>query len=172
MQFESSATPTIKRRLTTMIYEGVLLFGVVAIAGLLFSTIFQQRHALYLRHALQYWLFLVVGIYFVWFWMHSGQTLPMKTWRVRLVAMNGHAVPFRRALARYFLAWLWFLPGLIIAWALDAKAWTAISIVLANMIAWALTARLHPSRQFLHDRIAGTKLILDPKAVKNSTAKA
>lgn len=142
-----------------MMYEGVLLFGVVAIAGLLFSPIFEQRHALYLRHALQYWLFFVIGAYFIWFWTHSGQTLPMKTWRMRVVTLDGKPLPFKRALARYFLAWLWFLPGLAIAWALDAKAWTAISIVMANVIAWALTAHVHPSRQFLHDRIAGTKLI-------------
>lgn len=159
MQFDLSDTPTIKRRLTTMMYEGVLLFGVVAIAGLLFSPIFEQRHALYLRHALQYWLFFVIGAYFIWFWTHSGQTLPMKTWRMRVVTLDGKPLPFKRALARYFLAWLWFLPGLAIAWALDAKAWTAISIVMANVIAWALTAHVHPSRQFLHDRIAGTKLI-------------
>ncbi len=159
MQPESSDTPTIKRRLTVMIYEGVLLFGVVAIAGLLFAPIFQQRHALYLRHALQYWLFLVIGAYFIWFWIHSGQTLPMKTWRMRLVMLDGSQLSFKHALARYFLAWLWFVPGLALAWVLDAKAWTAIAIVMANILAWALTARLHPSRQFLHDRIAGTKII-------------
>jgi uncharacterized RDD family membrane protein YckC len=155
----SSDVPTIKRRLTVMIYEGVLLFGVLAIAGLLFSTIFQQRHALYLRHALQYWLFFVVGIYFIWFWTHSGQTLPMKTWRMRVVTVDGHTVPFKRALARYLLAWLWFIPGLAIAWALDAQGWSAVFIALANVAAWALTARLHPSRQFLHDRVAGTQVI-------------
>lgn len=159
MQFDTSDTPTIKRRLATMMYEGVLLFGVVAIAGLAFSPIFQQRHALYLRHALQYWLFFVIGVYFIWFWIHSGQTLPMKTWRMRLVTLDGKSITFKRALARYFLAWLWFLPGLAIAWALDAKAWTALAIVFANIVAWALTARIHPSRQFLHDRIAGTKQI-------------
>lgn len=159
MSLHSSDTPTIKRRLTTMIYEGLLLFGVVAIAGLLFSTIFQQRNALYLRHALQYWLFFVVGVYFIWFWIHSGQTLPMKTWRIRLVTVDGQALGFKHALARYFLAWGWFLPGLAIAWALDAKAWTSVAIVGANVAAWALAAYVHPSRQFLHDRIAGTKLI-------------
>jgi uncharacterized RDD family membrane protein YckC len=159
MQFNLSDTPTIKRRLTTMLYEGVLLFGVVAIAGLIFSPIFEQRHALYLRHALQYWLFAVIGGYFIWFWTHSGQTLPMKTWRMRLVTRDGKQLRFKQALARYFLAWLWFVPGLALAWALDAKAWTAVSIVAANVIAWALTAHVHPSRQFLHDRIAGTKLI-------------
>ncbi len=159
----TSVTPTIKRRLTTMLYEGVLLFGVVAIAALLFGTIFQQRNALYLRHALQYWLFFVVGVYFVWFWTHSGQTLPMKTWRMRLVTLEGHAVPFKRAVVRYLLAWLWCLPGFALAWALDAKAWTSVSIVLANVAAWALSARMHPSRQFLHDRMVGTKVIQLPK---------
>lgn len=108
---------------------------------------------------MQYWLFFVIGVYFIWFWIHSGQTLPMKTWRIRLVTLEGKSLSLKRALARYFLAWLWFLPGLAIAWLLDAKAWTAVAIVLANVIAWALTARIHPSKQFLHDRIAGTKLI-------------
>ncbi|GGI16114.1 RDD family protein [Oxalicibacterium faecigallinarum] len=155
--------PTIKRRLTVMLYEAVLLFGVIAIAGLLFSITFQQRHALYLRHASQAWLFVVVGAYFVWFWMHGGQTLPMKTWRMQLVTTEGHALPLKRAIARYLLAWLWFLPGLMIAWLLDAKPWMAIALVSANMLAWALSARLHPSRQFLHDRIVGTQIVQHPK---------
>lgn len=161
---ETSPTiPTIKRRLTVMLYEGVLLFGVVAIAALLFGMIFQQRSAIYLRHELQYWLFFVIGVYFVWFWMHGGQTLPMKTWRMRLVTVDNNAVPFKRAIARYFLAWLWFLPGFAIAFALDAKAWMSVAIVLANVAAWTLSARLHPSRQFLHDRMIGTKVIQLPK---------
>jgi uncharacterized RDD family membrane protein YckC len=159
----SSVTPTIKRRLTTMLYEGVLLFGVVAIAALLFGMIFQQRSAIYLRHELQYWLFVVIGAYFVWFWTHSGQTLPMKTWRMRLVTVDGYTVPFKRAVARYFLAWLWFVPGFAIAWTLEAKAWMSVAIVMANVVAWALSARLHPSRQFLHDRMVGTKVIQLPK---------
>ncbi|HTH44169.1 MAG TPA: RDD family protein [Oxalicibacterium sp.] len=163
----SIEVPSIKRRLTVMLYEGVLLFGVLAIAGLLFAILFQQRHALYLRHALQYWLFLVLGVYFVWFWIRSGQTLPMKTWRIRLVTRQGRALTVKRATARYFLAWLWFVPGLLIAWALDAHGWTAVCIGAANVIAWALTARIHPSRQFLHDRIAGTQLISVARQPKN-----
>ena len=158
-----SSTPTIKRRLTVMLYEAVLLFGVLAIAGLLFSILFQQRHALYLRHGMQVWLLLVVGAYFIWFWTHSGQTLPMKTWRLQLVSTDGSAVSLKQAIVRYLLAWLWFLPGLIIAWALDTHGWMAIAIIGANMAAWGLSAYLHPSRQFLHDRIAGTRLIQLPK---------
>jgi uncharacterized RDD family membrane protein YckC len=155
----SSDVPSIKRRLTVMLYEGVLLFGVLAIAGLIFGVVFQQRHALYHRHALQYWLFLVLGVYFVWFWIRSGQTLPMKTWRIRVVTLHCRPLSVKRAAMRYLLAWCWFVPGLLLAWALDAHGWSAVCIVAANVLAWALTARIHPSRQFLHDRIAGTQLI-------------
>lgn len=165
-----SDTPTIKRRLTVMLYEAVLLFGVVAIAGLLFSITFQQRNALYLRHAMQIWLFVVVGVYFIWFWTHSGQTLPMKTWRMRLVTLEGYAVPLKRAIARYVMSWLWFVPGLAIAWIVDAKTWMAVALVAANVTAWVLSAHLHPSRQFLHDRIVGTRIIQLPKNSPSLTA--
>src|SRR3978361_878532 len=113
-----SAAP-LKRRLFSMLYEAMLLFGVLFIAGWLFSTLLQQRHALYLRHGLQYWLLLVTGIYFVWFWMQGGQRRAMKTWRIRLTTANGQAVKINRAIARYVLAWSWFLPGLLAAWLLN-----------------------------------------------------
>lgn len=142
-----------------MLYESMLLFGVLFISNWLFSTMLQQRHALYLRHALQIWLFLVLGLYFVWFWTHGGQTLAMKTWRIRLVARNGAAVTTGRAIGRYLLAWAWVLPGPMFAWALGAKDWMLVLIPAANMLAWALTAYLDPQRQFLHDRIAGTRLV-------------
>lgn len=143
-----------------MFYETMLLFGVVFIAVWLFSTLLQQRHALYLRGALQEWLFLVVGIYFVWFWSHGGQTLAMKTWRIRLVTSDGKPVKIVRAIGRYLLAWCWFMPGLALAWILGAKTWMMVLIPLANMVIWALTIYLDPHRQFLHDRLAGTRLVV------------
>lgn len=143
-----------------MLYEALLLFGVLVIAGLLFAVIMQQRHALYLRHVFQYCLLLVLGIYFVWFWIHGGQTLPMKTWRIRLVSTEGGPVTIVRAMLRFLLAWLWFLPGLALAWLLGAQAWMLVLIPAINMLAWALTIYLDPQRQFLHDRLAGTRLTM------------
>ncbi|MGZ3239004.1 MAG: RDD family protein [Burkholderiaceae bacterium] len=151
-------TPSLKHRLASMLYEAMLLFGVLFISAWLFSTLLQQRNALYLRHALQYWLFLVVGVYFVWFWTHSGQTLAMKTWRIRLVTKNGEPVKIGRAIARYVLAWLWFAPGLALAAFLGAKTWLLIWIPAANMFLWAAAIYIDPNRQFLHDRFAGTRL--------------
>lgn len=70
--------PGLWRRMACFIYEGVLLFGVVMIAGYLYSTLTQQRHALQGQVGLRSFLFLVLGIYFVWFWSHGGQTVAMK----------------------------------------------------------------------------------------------
>ncbi|MGZ3252902.1 MAG: RDD family protein [Burkholderiaceae bacterium] len=154
--------PPLKHRLASMIYEAMLLFGVLFISAWLFSTLLQQRNALYLRHALQYWLFLIVGIYFVWFWTHNGQTLAMKTWRIKLVTKNGDDVKIGRAVFRYLLAWLWFAPGLALAACLGAKTWLLIWIPAANMLLWAAAIYLDPNRQFLHDRFAGTRLTSIP----------
>lgn len=143
-----------------MLYEAVLLFGVLFIAGWLFSTLLEQRHALYLRHMLQYWLLLVLGAYFVWFWIHGGQTLPMKTWHIRLVRADGAPVKALQAMCRYLLAWLWLLPGLVLAWLLGAQGWMLALIPTLNLVLWACLIYFDPERQFLHDRLAGTRLIV------------
>jgi uncharacterized RDD family membrane protein YckC len=142
-----------------MVYEAMLLFGVVFIAGWLFDTLTQSRHALMLRHARQFWLFLVLGAYFVFFWYRSGQTLAMKTWRIKVVAPGAARLPLTRAIVRFLLAWMWFLPAMALDFALGLKGWTSVGVVAAGMILWAMTILLDKDRQFLHDRIAGTRLI-------------
>lgn len=156
------ALPTVplKNRLFCMVYEGMLLFGVLFISGWLFSTLLQQRHALVLRHAQQVWQFLVLGAYFCWFWTHGGQTLAMKTWRVRVISRDGRPLGWGRAVVRYLLAWLWFLPGFAGAWLLGAQGWMLMLVPLLNFVLWTAAVRLDPDRQFLHDRIAGTRLVL------------
>jgi uncharacterized RDD family membrane protein YckC len=84
-----------------MLYESMLLFGLLFVATWCFSALFDQRHALYLRHALEWWLFFVMGVYFVWFWQRSGQTLAMQTWRICLVTANHQKVSAKRACIRY-----------------------------------------------------------------------
>ena len=140
------------------LYEGMLLFGVVFIADYLFSALSQTRHALQNRHLQQVFLFIVLGIYFGWFWS-KGQTLAMKTWHIRMVDHSGHAPSQARAVGRYVLSWLWFLPPLAALAPLELGA-GEISVVLLGWIAcWALLSRLHPQQQFWHDAWAGTQLI-------------
>jgi len=154
------AAPGLWRRMACFLYEGVLLFGVLMIAGYLFSSLTQQRNAMLGRHALQAFLFVVLGIYFIWFWSRGGQTVAMKAWHIRLVDTAGAPVTQPRALARYLLSWLWFLPALATVWAADIHEAGAITtIVLAGVLGYALLARLHPQHQFWHDVVCGTRLV-------------
>jgi uncharacterized RDD family membrane protein YckC len=152
--------PALFRRLACFVYEGVLLFGVVMIAGYLYSTLTQQRHALHGQHGLQAFLFIVLGIYFVWFWSHGGQTVAMKAWHIRLVGTDGHPVSQWRALARYLLSWLWFLPALAAVYLAGVHGLGAIFGTLAlGVLAFAALSWLHPQRQFWHDAVCGTRLV-------------
>ncbi len=153
-------TPGIARRLACFVYEGVLLFGVVMVAGWLYSTLTQQRHAMTGRHGLQSFLFVALAIYFVSFWSRGGQTVAMKTWHIRLVDCRGEPVSQWRALVRYLLAWLWFLPALGAVWLAGLHDLASIlGTMAAGVIGYAMLAWLHPDRQFWHDSVCRTRLI-------------
>jgi uncharacterized RDD family membrane protein YckC len=167
MTVEALETPGLARRLAAFVYEGVLLFGVVMITGYLYSTLTQQRHALAGQHGLQAFLFVVLGIYFVWFWSHGGQTVAMKTWHIRLVTRDGTAVPQVRALARYLLSWVWFVPALLVAWLERVNSVGGIfGLMAAGVAVYALLALLHPQRQYWHDALCGTRLVSSRPAPK------
>ncbi|MEH3087577.1 MAG: RDD family protein [Xylophilus ampelinus] len=156
----AAPTPALARRMACWMYEGMLMFGVVFIAGYLFGALTQTRNALDNRHPLQAFLFVVFGIYFTWFWSR-GQTLAMKTWHIRIVDRAGRPVSQPRALARYFLSWVWFLPPLAGIWLSGVPMSGGEQLVLlAGWVAvWAVLARFHPQRQFWHDAWAGTRLV-------------
>jgi uncharacterized RDD family membrane protein YckC len=151
-------TPSIWRRLACWAYEGVLLFGVVFIAGYLFGTLSQTRNAMDNRNALQAFLFVVFGIYFVWFWA-KGQTLAMKTWNIRVVDREGKAISQRRALGRYVLSWVWFLPPLVALAPFNLPGPEVAVLVVGWIVVWALLSRFQSQGQFWHDVWAGTRLV-------------
>ncbi|RAC90161.1 RDD family protein [Burkholderia multivorans] len=159
----AAAVPSVRRRLAAMLYEAVLLFGVVFFAGLAFGLATQQRNGLVHHNLLAAWIALVVGAYFVWFWTHGGQTLPMKTWRLRLEAANGRPLSAGHAIVRYALGWLWFLPPLALHPLLGLSAPVTLALAAAWIVVWAGAARLHADRQFPHDRLARTRIVAMPR---------
>ncbi len=152
--------PARLRRFACMMYEGVLLFGVVFLAAYLFDTLSQSRHALMLRPGRQLFIFLAIGLYFWFSWRRNGQTLPMKTWHIRVTDRGGRALQGYRLLLRYLL--LWPLP-LLTAWLIGQLASYSgqtsldLLVVLApfSIFIWSW---FDPQGQFLHDRILGTEL--------------
>lgn len=153
-----ASTPGLWRRMACWVYEGLLLFGVVFVSGYLFGTLSQTRNAMDNRHALQAFLFVIFGIYFIWFWSR-GQTLAMKTWNIRVVDRHGQAVSQGRAALRYLASWAWFLPPLVAA-ALFSLPGAETAVITVGWIAvWAILARFAPQGQFWHDVLAGTRLV-------------
>lgn len=136
----------LRRRLASMLYESMLLLGVLALTFLvpylMLGVGFQIAPPGWLA-----WLhiFVVLGLYFVWYWRRQGQTLAMQTWRLKIVdAADGRGLPPGRCWLRYALAWP--------------------SVLLFGIgLLWALVDR---DRQFLHDRLAGSCIVLLPPAAK------
>lgn len=157
----TQTAPPLLRRMAAFVYEGVLLFGVVMITALVYSPLAGQTHALRARSGLQAALFAVLAAYFVFFWVRGGQTVAMKAWHIRLVQADGHPVTVGRALLRYLLAWLWFLPATVMLWlGGEAHSKAIVTAALgAGVVAYAALSRLRPDRQFWHDAVCGTRLV-------------
>ena len=86
-----AACPGILRRLAGLCYETLLLSAVLAVTLILPHLLLGAfAHRLASPPVLWAHLFFVLLVYSVWFWSHGGQTLAMKTWRIRLVSKNGH----------------------------------------------------------------------------------
>ena len=129
--------PGIARRLASMLYESLVVFAVLLI-GFLLPQILLSAYGLGTSNRLL-WLHVLalLALYFVWFWLHGGQTLPMKTWKLRVTNADGRPIRPLQAVFRYCLAWP--------------------SVLLFGIgIFWAFFDR---DRQFLHDRIAGTRIV-------------
>jgi uncharacterized RDD family membrane protein YckC len=140
---EGSAAPEtagLARRFLALVYE-TLLVTAVAFAGMVPFVVITSGLDPAVRHPLnQLYLVCLLGLYFVWQWTHGGQTLAMKTWRLKLVTRQGGSIGMGVALRRYALA----LAGVL---------------ALGAGFLWAFVDR---ERQFLHDRLSGTQIIVVP----------
>lgn len=151
--------------MTCWLYESLLLFGVVFVGGLVLGTAGVLFGAPLSPSTLQAVLFVVLGMYFAFFWS-KGQTLAMKTWHIRVVDRQGRPLTQPRALLRYLLSWMWFLPPLVVLAPLGLPVLEAMVLLAGWILVWALLSRFHPRRQFWHDAWAGTQLIHQPPAPK------
>jgi uncharacterized RDD family membrane protein YckC len=142
-----------------MLYESMLLFGIAFGAGLIFSIAGQMRSGIDpLRPYLIALVAAVFGMYFSWCWS-KGQTLAMRTWKIRIVDYSGRPPSLARSLLRYVCSWIWVLPPLAFIAHLKLSIAGISAAVFGWMAFWALLSFAHPQRQFWHDQVAGTRLV-------------
>ena len=147
------------RRLACMLYESMLAFGIVFAATLVFSIAGDMRSGTDPRRPyLLALLVLVLGLYFTWCWS-KGQTLAMRTWKIRVTDRAGRPPGKLRALVRYVCSWVWVLPALAFVAPLHLSVFGMVAAVSGWMAFWALLSFAQPQRQFWHDVAAGTRLV-------------
>ena len=153
--------PGVLLRLAAMTYEAVLLFGLVFVTGYALLALTGWTYPLQARQrlTLQGVLFVALGAYFVYCWVRAGQTLAMKSWRLRVVDRDGGLLTVARALLRYLLAWSLFAPGLVFIALAGAGAFVNLLALAASLLLMLALARMDPRRQLLHDRILGSRVI-------------
>lgn len=155
-------TPTLKRKAICLIYESLLLLAVLFIASLIFHLIVRDTEAAYFKPLFQIYLFVVMGYYFTWFWTHGGQTLAMQTWKMRVVTVEGGGLTKKKAIARYLCTLIGVASFVAIDYLMPFEFVTKLHLVLISFLffgfgfIWALFDR---DQQFLHDRLAGTRIV-------------
>lgn len=131
----------LRRRLASLVYESLLLTGLLALTFMVpYLIIGIGWNITAPGWLLWVHVFVVLGAYFVWYWRRHGQTLAMQTWRLKVVSVDGRPLTPAAAWLRYLLSW----PSVL---------------CLGLGLMWALVDR---DRQFLHDRLAGTCVVLLP----------
>ncbi len=130
------------RRLAAGVYDLLLLAGLLMVAGFI---------AIAARHGepvppgnlpFQLSLLTLIALFYAWFWSHGGQTLGMRSWRLKVEMLDGRPLTMAVALLR-------FAAGLLSVGALGLG------------ILWIL---VDPEKRAWHDRLTGTHVVQLPKA--------
>jgi len=134
----------------------LVLIASFPIAGLKGLTLSGAPHLLF-----QVYLAIITAVFFAWQWKKSGQTLPMKTWRFRVVTTDGQRIGWARALWRFVCASLFFGPACVgvLLFFFPSRVSPVITMwCFLPLAADILYAKFDRQQQFLHDRLAGTLL--------------
>ena len=155
---------TLARRIASLGYETMILCALLLFAGFVTLPLVPPGSgALRMPDAPARALSLAVvfgasAAYFVVSWSNGRRTLPMQTWRIALVRRDGGVVDRQVAFTRYLCGWIG--PALALAGYFALRPVGAGPWGLAFLAFNFLWVCVDPDRQFLHDRIAGTRLVV------------
>jgi len=118
MEEEKLPSAGLWRCFIAMFYDSFLLFSALLLATALAYPITKGQISL----AFRIYLLMVSFFYFAWPWLHGGQTLGMKAWRIQLQSSNDKPLTWQQALQRFFMAIVsWLALGIGFFWAIVDK---------------------------------------------------
>ncbi|MGK0297226.1 MAG: putative RDD family membrane protein YckC [Gammaproteobacteria bacterium] len=126
------------RRLAAIFYDSLLLFAVLFAATIILIP-FAGGRAIESENLL-YFIYLTTCsfFFFVWQWTHGGQTLGMRTWKIKLFSMDSEPISWPVASKRFFLA--------IVSWLFAGAGFI-----------WVI---FDPEKCSFHDRYSGSRLYM------------
>jgi len=143
---ESLPAPSLLRHLLAMVYDALLVIALVFVVyalalGVQVALLGSGNNVLSPLLGRLLFAVSVTGFYCA-FWLRSGQTLGMQTWRIRLVSSDGKPLRFSQALLRC--------------------AGAAVSILFLGLGYW--WRLLDRKQRYWHDYLSGSHLVLLPKS--------
>lgn len=114
---------TLTRRLGAILYDLLLLISLLLVLSTLFVIVFRLTPENPFFIIYQAFIFIISFFFYTWFWVHGGQTLGMKTWKIKITCADGTNVSWKKATIRYFIAIVSLMPlGLGFIWSvIDMK---------------------------------------------------
>ena len=130
-------TISLFKRIACMLYESILVFAILFVAGVVYRALMGDPHSDFEQHLFFMYSWLIIGVYFVYCWVKSGQTLAMQTWRIQLLRLDGNPLSLGQAVRRYVIA--------------------SFSLMFFGLgFLWAIFDR---EGLYLHDRFIGGRLV-------------
>lgn len=136
-----------------MVYDGFLIIALWFLVGFAFVMLYLQtglptedingvirpRQDI-LKGALFPLLLLATWGFYAWFWLHGGQTLGMRAWRLKVRDFRGRPLTLTQTVGRFL--------GAFASWLFAGGGWLLV---------------LFPPHQTLHDRLSATETVVLPK---------
>jgi uncharacterized RDD family membrane protein YckC len=137
---ESSDTPRpagLFRRLAALFYDTLLLLGLWFIAVAIVLPLNHGEAFAPHNPLLTTYLLFVAFFFYAWFWMHGGQTLGMRAWKLQLRNLRSGHLTWLQLMLRFLIA----IPS---------------ALLLGLGYLWILVDRRHLS---WHDRYSETSIV-------------
>lgn len=140
------------RRIAAMLYDSFLVFAIWIVVGFVVLSAFGIEQARtvdgeaivldpWYRYTLLAAMLLSAYLFFAFFWTHSGQTLGMQAWRIKVQNTDGSSISWLQSLLRFC---------------------TAPFALLALGLGY-LCMLVDPERRTLPDRVSNSQVVRVPR---------
>ena len=137
-------SPGFFRHLAIIIYDGFLLLALLFLATAIVLPFNDGEAFTASQYIFPFYILLISFIFYGWFWTHGGQTLGMKTWKIKVRSFDNKPITWSLALNRFLMA--------IVSW-----------LLLGTGFLWIFADK---KNRTLHDHLSKTALFFEKPPLK------